>query len=133
MVNPSQLMPPSGFSHAVVAAPGRTVFLGGQTGHRADGSLAGPSLVEQMDQALANVRVALEAAGARPSDLVSIQLFVTDAGEYRANLPEAGRLWRSHLGPHYPAVALFQVQALFDPDARIEIVCIAVIPQGDSG
>lgn len=69
-VNPEGLLPPEGFSHAVVAAPGRTVHLGGQTGHRADGTLA-DDLVAQFDQALANLVTVLRAAGAEPTHLVS--------------------------------------------------------------
>jgi hypothetical protein len=56
LINPEILGPPLGFTHAVVPAPGRTVFLGGQTGHRSDGTLVGPSLLEQFDQALADGR-----------------------------------------------------------------------------
>ena len=50
LINPEELIPPIGFSHAVVAAPGRTVWLGGQTGHRADGSMD-DGLVAQFAQA----------------------------------------------------------------------------------
>lgn len=126
-VNPEGLLPPEGFSHAVVAAPGRTVHLGGQTGHRADGTLA-DDLVAQFDQALANLVTVLRAAGAEPTHLVSLQLYVTDAAAYRAALPDLGTAWRRHLGRWYPAVALFEVPRLFDPDARVELLGVAVIP-----
>ena len=109
-------------------AEGRTVYLGGQAGHRSDGSLVGPGLLEQLDQALANVVEALRAAGGRPEHLVGVQIFVTDAAEYRARLREAGEAWRHHLGPHYPAVSLFEVTALFDADAKVELLCVAVVP-----
>ena len=120
--------PPRGFSHAVVPASGKTVYLGGQAGHRPDGTLAGPGLMEQLEQALANVVTALRAAGGDPEHLVSVQVFVTDAGAYRARLRDIGGLWRRHLGPLYPAVALVEVSGLFDPDALVELVCVAVVP-----
>jgi enamine deaminase RidA (YjgF/YER057c/UK114 family) len=111
-----------------VAAPGHTVHLGGQTAHDSKGELQGRSVVEQFEAAAANVVTALHAAGARPEHLVSMQIFVTDAGEYRAALAELAGAYRKHLGRHYPAVALFEVSSLFDPDAKVELVCTAVVP-----
>ena len=127
IINPTALAPPSGFSHAVVARPGRTVYIGGQTAHAADGRLQGGSVVEQFDRAAANLIVALTAAGAGPEHLVQLHIFVTDAAAYRASLNELGRLYRRYFGRHYPAVALFEVQGLFDSDALIELTAIAVV------
>ncbi|HEY7282597.1 MAG TPA: RidA family protein [Actinomycetota bacterium] len=127
LVNPPGMLSPLGFSHAVVAAGGRTVYLAGQTGHRADGTLAGETLVEQFDQALQNVAAALMAAGGRPEHLVRVHIYVTDAADYRGRLSALGESWRRHLGVHYPAVALFEVNGLFDPDARVELVGTAVV------
>jgi enamine deaminase RidA (YjgF/YER057c/UK114 family) len=129
IVNAPSLAEPVGFAHAVVAAPGRTIWLGGQAAHDADGELQGATLAEQFDRAAANVVEALRAAGGRPDQLVSMQLFVTDAAEYRASLAELGDVWRRHFGRHYPAVALFEVGGLFDPGALVEIVAIAVVPE----
>src|SRR5665809_91723 len=47
LINPSTLAPPLGFSHAAVAAEGRTVYLGGQTAHGPTGILQGSDIVEQ--------------------------------------------------------------------------------------
>jgi enamine deaminase RidA (YjgF/YER057c/UK114 family) len=127
LVNPETLPPPLGFAHALVSAAGQTVYLGGQTGHRPDGSID-DALVAQFDRAAANVVVALRAAGGRPEHLVSVQIFVTDAEEYRSALREIGGAWRRHLGHHYPAVSLLEVRGLFDPRARVELVCVAVVP-----
>jgi enamine deaminase RidA (YjgF/YER057c/UK114 family) len=128
IVNPAGLPPPSGFSHAVVAAPGRTVYLGGQAAQAPDGSITGSGLVAQFEVAAGNLVTALAAAGGRPEHLVSVQILVTSAAAWRAALPELGAAWRRHLGRHYPAVALFQVAALFDPAAEVELVATAVVP-----
>jgi enamine deaminase RidA (YjgF/YER057c/UK114 family) len=127
LVNPDGLPPPRGFSHAVVAAAGRTVYLGGQTAHLPDGSLDGTTTAEQFDRAAANLAIALEGAGGRAEDLVSVQIFVTDADEYRTSLGVIGEIWRERLGRRYPAMALFEVAGLFDPAAKVELVGIAVI------
>lgn len=127
IVNPPELLPPVGFSHAVVSSPGRTVHLGGQSGHRGDGSLPG-GMVAQFEQAVANLVTTLDAAGAHPDHLVSLHVYVTDAAEYRANLGRLGAVYRRHVGRHYPAMALFEVTALFDADALVELVAVAVVP-----
>ena len=133
IVNPETLPPAVGFAHAVVAAPGRTVYLGGQTAHGLDGLIAGTTIAEQYDAAAANVVKALAAAGGEPANLVSMQIFVTDADEYRRSLPDLGRAHRRHFGRHYPATALFEVRGLFDPAAKVELLCIAVIPDEQAG
>jgi enamine deaminase RidA (YjgF/YER057c/UK114 family) len=128
IINPPGLAPPTGFAHAVVAAPGRTVYLGGQAAQAADGSITGSGVVAQFEVAAGNLLAALAAAGGQPDHLVSIQIFVTDAPAWRAAQPDLGAAWRRHFGRHYPAVGLFQVAALFDPAAQVELVAIAVIP-----
>lgn len=129
LVNPDGLPDPVGYTHAVVAAPGRLVFLGGQVAHDAEGVCCGETLAEQFERALANVVTALEAAGGSPEHLVSVQIFTTDAAGYRAAAPELGELYRRLVGRYYPAMALMEVTALFDPDALVELVCTAVVPE----
>ena len=129
IVNPETLEPPVGYSHAVVAAPGRTIYLAGQTGTRADGTLAGEGLLDQFDQASANVVEALEAAGGRPQHLVSMLIFVTDVDGYREARRDLGVIYRKHFGSHYPAAALLGVSSLFDRNAKVEVVCVAVVPE----
>jgi enamine deaminase RidA (YjgF/YER057c/UK114 family) len=122
------LREPVGYAHAVVAAPGRTVYLGGQVALDADGHVRGETIAEQFDLAAANVVAALDAAGGRPDDLVSLLVFVTDIDAYRASLGELGAVWRRHFGARYPAMALVGVTELVEPQARVELVGVAVIP-----
>lgn len=127
LLNPPSLPRPSGFTHVVVAAAGRAIYLAGQIGRLADGRIGG-TLAEQFDGAAENVGKALAAAGARPEHLVSMQIFTTDIADYRASLGPIGAAYRKHFGRHYPTISLFEVSALFDPEARLELVCIAQIP-----
>ena len=128
IVNPRELLEPVGFAHAVVAAPGRTIYLGGQTAHQIDGTVRGGTVVEQFDAAAANLVTALRAAGGEPEHLVSLHVFVTRVQEYRDSLRDLGAAHRRHFGRHYPAMALFGVSELFDPAAIVELVGIAVVP-----
>lgn len=128
VVNPPSLAEPRGFSHAVVAATGRTIYLGGQAAHDANGIIVGEGMVEQFAQAAANVVAVLEAGGAKIEHLVSMQIYVTDVTAYRSVLSELSTVYEDHFGRHYPAIALFEVTGLFDPQALVELVCIAVVP-----
>jgi enamine deaminase RidA (YjgF/YER057c/UK114 family) len=121
IVNPPELGEPVGFAHAVVAAPGRTVWLGGQVG-------GGDTVVEQFDAAATDLLAALRAAGGEPDHLVSLVVYTTHVEEYRASTRELGEVWRRHFGRRYPAMALVGVSALFDPDARVELMGVAVVP-----
>jgi enamine deaminase RidA (YjgF/YER057c/UK114 family) len=112
-----------------VAAPGRVVHLGGQTALAPDGTIAGATLAEQFDVAAANVAAALHAAGCATDDMVSLQIFVTDVEEYRGSLEALAPLWRKHFGRRYPAVGLFGVVRLFDAEAKIELMAVAVRPE----
>ena len=129
VVTAPELAPPVGYAHAVVAAPGRVVHLGGQTALDAEGKIAGETLAEQFDQAAGNVVAALRAAGCTAEDMVSLQIFVTDVEEYRAALAELAPLWRKHFGRRYPAAALFGITRLFDVEAKIELMAVAVRPE----
>jgi enamine deaminase RidA (YjgF/YER057c/UK114 family) len=128
IVTAAGLAEPVGFAHAVVAAPGRTVYLGGQTAQGRDGAIVGNTLVEQFDVAAGNVVAALSASGSAPDQLASLIIYTTVMGEYRSSLRELGPLWRKHFGHHYPAVALLGVAELFDEAAKIELIGTAVIP-----
>ena len=128
LVNPPTMAPAVGFAHAVACAPGRLVFLGGQTNLDAEGVCRGETLVEQFDLSLANVVEALSAAGGRPEHLVSMHIFTTDVAAYRGSLDELGEVYRRQLGKHYPAMALFEVTGLYLPESQVELVCVAVVP-----
>jgi enamine deaminase RidA (YjgF/YER057c/UK114 family) len=127
IVNPDTLAKPVGFAHAVVAAGGRTVYLGGQTAQGPDGAIVGSTMVAQFDVAAGNVMTALRAAGGQATDLVSLMIYVTDVPAYRKSLRELAPVYRRHFGPHYPAIALLGVAELFDPDAMVELVGTAVL------
>ncbi|MBD0707528.1 MULTISPECIES: RidA family protein [unclassified Streptomyces] len=128
-VNPGHLSPPTGFSHAVrVPATGHLVFLAGQTALDGEGRIVGAGLVEQFEQALANLLAAAEAAGARPADLVRVTVYAVDVADYRAHAPELGRTWRRLVGADYPAMAVVGVARLWDEEALVELEGTAAVP-----
>ena len=127
VVTPAGLAPAVGFAHALVAAPGRVVYLAGQTAQDESGAVRGDGLVEQFDLAVGNLLSALRAAGGEPRHVVSLTVFVTDMAAYRETRSALGGIWRSRFGRHYPAMALVGVNALVDPAALVELQGVAVI------
>src|SRR5688572_11685940 len=91
LLNPDELAAPRGFSHAVVAQAGKSVYLAGQTALAADGKIVGETIAEQFDKAASNLLAALAGAGGRAEDIVSLQIFVADVEEYKERLAEVGR------------------------------------------
>jgi enamine deaminase RidA (YjgF/YER057c/UK114 family) len=57
-----------------------------------------------------------------------MQIFVTDVAEYRRRLRDLGPIWHRHFGRRYPASGLFGVVRLFDDEALIELMAVAVVP-----
>lgn len=125
-VNPASLPTPSGYSHGTLA--GNTLYLGGQTALDAQMQIVPGGIVEQFRQAFSNVLATLAEAGGVPDDLVSITIYLTDIPDYQAHGREIGRAWRELAGPVYPAMAGIGTTALWQPEALIEIVGVAVIP-----
>jgi enamine deaminase RidA (YjgF/YER057c/UK114 family) len=118
-----------GFTHVVTSAPGKTIHVSGQTAWNADRKLiGGTDLGQQTDQALANLRTALAAAGATPADVVMVRLFVVN---YR---PEDAALLGPALdkffaGSPAPASTWLGVQSLASPSFLIEIEATAVVAE----
>ncbi len=127
-VNPPDLGRPTGFSHAVVAGPGRTVFLAGQTALDAEGRIIGDGVVAQFEVALGNLLTALRAAGGEPAHLATLTVYAVDLEDYRAHAREIGGVWRRLVGTDYPAMAGIGVARLWDAEALVEVQGIAVLP-----
>jgi enamine deaminase RidA (YjgF/YER057c/UK114 family) len=134
-VNPAGLCEPVGFAHAwLVESNGLgTLYLAGQCGYDANGKVeASGDLVGQLDKALANIGLILADAGMSFTDVVQLNFFVCSRDDYASARREFGRVWREHCGKHFPAMAMFMVSSLFDPDALIEVQGIAAAALSDS-
>jgi enamine deaminase RidA (YjgF/YER057c/UK114 family) len=125
------LQPPSwararGYSNGV-AARGTLVFISGQIGWDAQQHFHSDNFVEQAAQALRNIVAVLAESGGKPSDLVRLNWYVVDKHEYIASYKPLGTIYREIIGAHYPAMTAFQVVALIEDRARVEIEATAVI------
>ena len=134
IVNPAELMKPSGFNHGILApAGGRMLFVAGQAPTDESGAVVEGDFVRQFSQALGNVARVVAAAGGTPADVGRLTIYVTDLTEYHACLEPLGRAYREIFDRHFPAVAMVQVAGLVDEGARVEIEATAVIPVDRAG
>jgi len=128
-INPEELGAPSGYSHGVLCpSGGRLLFVAGQIGWDAEQRLVGEGLVEQFEQALANVMAVVRAAGGEPANVARMTLYVVDRAEYRESTAELGAAYRRVMGRSFPAMALLEVAGLLEEGARIEVEATAVLP-----
>ncbi|HET9314159.1 MAG TPA: RidA family protein [Vicinamibacteria bacterium] len=125
-VNPDSLARPVGFSHGMKGS-GDIVFVAGQVGWNREGRMVSDDLTLQFAQALENVLDVVWAAGGSPSSVARMTVYVTDKADYLRKRKAIGEAWRKRMGKHYPAMALVEVKALVEDDAKVEIEATAVL------
>lgn len=120
--NPEGVAAPPFYSHGVEAsAASRMLFVSGQVGVRADGSV-GEGVTEQAAIAADNLKGVLAAAGMDTGDIAKLTIYLTEEASLAGFAPGAASLLTSP-----PAAAtLLVVKALAAPNLLIEIEAIAV-------
>src|SRR5205085_1004111 len=127
-INPESLGRPRGYANGVlVPAGGALLFIAGQIAWDERQQIVSTDLVAQFDRALANVITVVRAAGGTPEQIARLIIYVIDANEYRARMPEIGARWRAQMGRHFPAMALVEVRSLLEDEALVEIEGIAAL------
>ena len=125
-INPPALVRPNGYTHVVVAADGRTVYIAGQVAFDSTGRVVGPGdLRAQLEQVFGNLQHALASVGATFSDVVKTTTYVTDASQ-AALIREVRSKYLDP--PRPPANTLVPVPALARADLLVEIEAVAVLP-----
>jgi enamine deaminase RidA (YjgF/YER057c/UK114 family) len=104
------------------------VFIAGQVGWNADQKFHSDQLVPQFEQALRNILSILAEAGGKPTHICRLTAFCIDKPAYLGGRRELGRIWKSLMGNHYPAMSMIFVADLLDTPAKIELEATAVIP-----
>jgi enamine deaminase RidA (YjgF/YER057c/UK114 family) len=127
VLQPPGWAPPRGYANGV-SARGTQVFVAGQIGWNGRCEFESDDLVQQVRQALANVRAVLDEAGALPEHIVRVTWYLVDKREYIARAREIGAAWREQIGGYDAAMSAVQVGALMEDRAKVEIEVTAVIP-----
>jgi 2-iminobutanoate/2-iminopropanoate deaminase len=97
------------------------LFVSGQIGFLPEtGQLVGDGLVEQARQALQNMHQILTAGGCGLTDVVAVDVFLTDMGQFAS----FNSVYEACFAGHKPARAVVEVKGL-PRGALVEIKCIA--------
>jgi enamine deaminase RidA (YjgF/YER057c/UK114 family) len=128
ILHPPGWAPPVGYANGI-AAKGSLVFVAGQVGWDAAQKFQSEQLAPQFEQALKNVLAVLAQAGGRPEHICRMTAYCCDKPAYLAARPQLGRIWRSLMGRHFPAMSMIFVSDLLDAPGKIELEATAVIPQ----
>lgn len=125
-INPFPVVPP-GYTHVVAVSAGKTIYISGQVPVNDKGETVGAGdFRAQVVQVYENLKVALAAAGATFSDVVKMNTYVVNYQP--ADVVIIREVRKNYLSPTQPpASTLVGVQALVNPDFRIEIEAIAVV------
>ncbi|WP_193367023.1 RidA family protein [Pelagibius marinus] len=127
IVNPPELYDPApnGYSHAVVATGGsRIAYIAGQGGEDKDGALS-PRFADQVEQAYANLRRALDAVGAKPGQVTKITTYVVDYDP--SKLGVMTEAVKRTFGAALPAQTLVPVPRLALDGMLFEVDAVAVL------
>lgn len=126
-INPESLGAPHGYSNGVLTESARLLFIAGQIAWNQEQQIVSADVVDQFDQALANVITVVTAAGGRPEQIARLVIYVTDKNEYRERMKAIGERYRARMGKHFPAMVLVEVAGLLEDSAKIEIEGVAVL------
>lgn len=95
------------YSQAMVH--GGMLYASGQIGlDPAKGELVGETVEAQAEQVTKNLTAVLAAAGATQTDIIKVNIFLTDMGDF----PKVNEIYAAWLGEHRPARATVAVAAL---------------------
>lgn len=125
LLRPEGLVHSPAFSHVAVVPPGAsTIYVGGQNAVDAEGKIVGgDDVAEQTRQVMANLGVALAAAGATVHDLISVTILIVDGADLGRAYPVAGQA----LAGAVPTVSAVRVAGLAVPGALLEVSAIAAV------
>jgi enamine deaminase RidA (YjgF/YER057c/UK114 family) len=118
---------PKGYANGI-SATGRVIATAGVVGWNAEERFETDDLAGQFRQVLVNTLAILAQDGAGPEHIVRMTWYVTDLPAYRNSLAEIGAAYRELIGRNFPAMAVVGVTGLVEPEAKIEIETIAMVP-----
>jgi enamine deaminase RidA (YjgF/YER057c/UK114 family) len=115
------------YAYASVVTSGSLVFTAGACPLDAEGTVVAPGdVAAQARRVMANLVVALGAAGATLSDVAKTTVYVASAD--RADLVAAWDVVSAAFGDHDAPSTLLGVAVLGYPDQLVEVEAVAVLP-----
>jgi len=126
--SPPQLPKPVGYSHLAEITSGKLIYISGQVALDASGTIVGlGDYRAQLQQVFANLKTALEAAGASFKNVVKLNYYIVDAVD-RSDFFAYREVRDKHVDTmNPPAATVVVVRGLFLPEFLVEIEAVAVI------
>ncbi|MBS0283559.1 MAG: RidA family protein [Proteobacteria bacterium] len=118
---------PKGYSNGIEVR-GRQIFVAGLIGWNAEEKFEARDLPGQFEQLLRNLIAVLAEADAGPEHVVRMTWYITDKEAYLRDTKRIGEIYRAIMGRVFPVMAVVQVVALMEDEAKIEIEVTAVVP-----
>jgi len=117
---------PVGPYNQAIVATGEMVFVAGQIplDPKTGAIVGGDDVAKQTEQAISNLKAILEAAGASIQDVVKTSVFLADMNDFAAMNAVYAHYFEEATAPARACVEV----ARLPKDVRVEIECIAVIP-----
>ncbi|WP_339669471.1 RidA family protein [Dasania marina] len=131
IIQPEGWKQPKGYSNGILAE-GKTLYIGGQIGWDINEQFQSDDFVQQVHQTLLNTTAILKASGAGPEHITRMTWYITDKQAYLNSVKEVGRVYRDVIGRNFPVMAMVQVVALMEDQAKVEIETTAVIPHDNT-
>jgi 2-iminobutanoate/2-iminopropanoate deaminase len=126
-INPPGLTRPTGYTHVVVSADGRTAYIAGQVAFDSAGTVVGVGDFQaQAEQVFANLRRALASVEATFRDVMKTTTFMTDLKSLPILRETRARYFDA---AHPPANTLVPVPTLARPDLLLEIEAVVDLPR----
>jgi enamine deaminase RidA (YjgF/YER057c/UK114 family) len=126
LIRSAELYPSTPYAYAAVAPPGALIFTAGACPIDQQGKVTAPGdYIKQAELAVANLRTALQAAGAGFSDVVKSTVYVASAEQ--RDLVAVWNVVRAAFGEHDAPSTLLGVAALGYLSQLVEIEAVAAI------
>ena len=119
---------PKGYSNGI-SASGRLVVTGGIVGWNEQEEFPHNDMAGQARVTFENIAAVLAEGDAKPDHMIRMTWYITSKREYLAAIKDIGSAYRDVFGKNFPAMAVVEVSALMENDAKIEIEVLAVVPE----
>lgn len=128
LFNPPQMHKPNGYSHVAEITRGKIVYLAGQVAIDPSGNIVGKdNFAEQVGQVFANLKAALDAAGATFNNVVKLNYYCADSVD-PSEMAVVRSVRDSYVDTINPPASTFVVvRRLVLPEWLIEIEAVAVV------
>lgn len=125
-LNPDTLHTNPAFTQvAIVEAPTKMIYVGGQNAVNIEGEIVGSDMESQTTQTMKNLIAALDAAGATLGNVFKMTIYIVQGQSLQEGLEAFSQLSDKSANP--PTISVIFVTGLAHPEFLIEIDAVAAV------